>query len=123
MSSGPALIVLAAGKGSRFVGAAHKLAQSLGPSTVLGATLRHAIETQLAIVVVTTAPLAELARRSVAARDVVVLPEVGSGSDGTALGMGYSIAAGVSARPDTHGWLIPPGDMPLVRPTSMRAAA
>ncbi|HEY9067279.1 MAG TPA: nucleotidyltransferase family protein [Burkholderiaceae bacterium] len=123
MSSGPALIVLAAGKGSRFVGAEHKLAQPLGPSTVLGATLRHAIETQLAIVVVTTAPLAELARRSVAARDVVVLPEVGSGPDRAALGMGYSIAAGVGARPDAHGWLILPGDMPLVRPSSMLAVA
>jgi molybdenum cofactor cytidylyltransferase len=121
--AGPALIVLAAGKGSRFIGAEHKLAQPLGPSTVLGTTLRHAIETRLAVIVVTTAPLAELARRSVAARDVIVLPEVGSSSNGAALGMGYSIAAGVGARPDAHGWLILPGDMPLVRPASMLAVA
>lgn len=121
MLSGPALIVLAAGRGSRFDGAEHKLVQPLGPSTVLGATLRHAIETQLPIVVVTTEPLADLARRSVAARDVVVLPEVGSSSE--PLGMGYSIAAGVSARPDARGWLVLPGDMPLVRSATMLAVA
>ncbi len=123
MALGPALIVLAAGKGSRFSGAEHKLAQPLGPSTVLATTLRHAIETHLAVVVVTTEPLADLARRSVAARDVVVLPEVGSGSTNATLGMGFSIAAGVNARPDARGWLILPGDMPLVRPASMLAVA
>jgi molybdenum cofactor cytidylyltransferase len=123
MALGPALIVLAAGKGSRFSGAEHKLAQPLGPSTVLGSTLRHAIETHLPVVVVTTEPLADLARRSVAARDVVVLPEVGSAGSSATLGMGHSIAAGVSARPDARGWLILPGDMPLVRPASMLAVA
>ena len=123
MALEPALIVLAAGRGSRFNGAEHKLAQPLGPSTVLGCTLRHAIETHLAVVVVTTEPLAGLARRSVAARDVVVLPEVGSGAGSATLGMGYSIAAGVSARPDASGWLILPADMPLVLPASMLAVA
>ena len=126
MALGPAVIVLAAGKGSRFSGVEHKLAQPLGPSTVLGSTLRHAIETHLPVVVVTTEPLADLARRSVAARDVVVLPEVGSSASNAALatlGMGYSIAAGVGARPDARGWLILPGDMPLVRPASMLAVA
>jgi len=126
MALGPAVIVLAAGKGSRFSGVEHKLAQPLGPSTVLGSTLRHAIETHLPVVVVTTEPLADLARRSVAARDVVVLPEVGSSASNAALatlGMGYSIAAGVGARPDARGWIILPGDMPLVRPASMLAVA
>ena len=126
MALGPAVIVLAAGKGSRFSGVEHKLAQPLGPSTVLGSTLRHAIETHLPVVVVTTEPLADLARRSVAARDVVVLPEVGSSASNAALatlGMGYSIAAGVGARPDARGWLILPGDMPLVRPASMLSVA
>jgi len=123
MALGPALIVLAAGRGSRFNGAEHKLAQPLGPSTVLGCTLRHAIETHLPVVVVTTEPLAGLARRSVAARDVVVLPEVGSAPGSATLGMGYSIAAGVSARPDAGGWLILPADMPLVLPASMLAVA
>lgn len=122
MSSRPAVIVLAAGKGSRFVGADHKLAQNLGAASVLGNTLAHAIASHLPVVVVTTSGLADLARRSVAARDVIVVPEVGS--DGVAgLGMGYSIAAGVAAKPNASGWLILPGDMPRVRSATLQQVA
>ena len=121
MTSRPAVIVLAAGKGSRFLGPEHKLAQGLGGSTVLGATLRNAIASHLQVVVVTTAGFAELARRHVAARDVIVLPEVGSA--GPALGMGHSISAGVGARPQASGWLVLPADMPLVLPTTLQAVA
>ena len=122
MNTQPAVIVLAAGKGSRFLGSHHKLAQQLGSATVLGATLRHAIASQLQVVVVTTQAFAELARRSIAARDVVVLPEVGAG-DNPLLGMGYSIGAGVNARPEASGWIILPGDMPLVQPATIQAVA
>ena len=122
MTAPPAVIVLAAGKGSRFLGTDHKLVQSLGSVTVLGSTLRHAIESQLQVVVVTTDALADVARRSVAARDVIVLPEVGApGHNG--LGMGYSISVGVAARPDASGWLILPGDMPQVRAPTLQAVA
>jgi molybdenum cofactor cytidylyltransferase len=122
MRSRPAVIVLAAGSGKRFLGAAHKLSQALGGATVLGTTLRHAIASQLPVVVVTTEALADIARRSVAARDLVVLPEAGTGS-AAHLGMGYSIAAGVSARAHAGGWLILPADMPLVKPATMLAVA
>lgn len=122
MKSQSAVIVLAAGKGSRFESADHKLAQRLGAGTVLGTTLRHAIASHLAVVVVTTEPFADLARRSVAARDVVVLPAIGT-DGGTPLGMGYSIAAGVAARPDASGWVILPADMPLVQPATVQAVA
>lgn len=122
MVARPAVIVLAAGKGSRFLGADHKLAQTLGASTVLGTTLQHAIASDLQVVVVTTQALADLACRSVAARDVIVLPEVGAPGE-TALGMGYSIGAGVSARPEAGGWLILPGDMPQVQPLTLQAVA
>jgi len=37
--------------------------------------------------------------------------------------MGYSIAAGVAASADAGGWLVLPGDMPQVQPTSMLAVA
>jgi len=122
MISRPAVIVLAAGKGSRFLGTEHKLVQSLGSLTVLGTTLRQAIASHLPVVVVTTEALADVARRSVAARDVVLIPEVGTdGQNG--LGMGYSIAAGVSARPDASGWLILPGDMPRVQPDTLQRVA
>ena len=38
-------------------------------------------------------------------------------------GMGDSIAAGVRATRDASGWLILPGDLPLVRPESLRMVA
>ena len=122
MGGRPAVIVLAAGKGSRFLGTEHKLAQSLGALTVLGCTLQHAIASHLRVVVVTTEALADVACRSVAARDVIVLPEVGAPGQNT-LGMGYSISAGVNARPDAAGWLILPGDMPQVQPLTLQTVA
>ncbi len=122
MNLPPAVIVLAAGKGSRFLGLDHKLAQDLGTSTVLGTTLRHATQSGLPVVVVTTAAFAKIASQSVAANDLVVLPEVGATGHGS-LGMGYSIAAGVSARPNANGWIILPGDMPLIESATIQAVA
>jgi molybdenum cofactor cytidylyltransferase len=123
MASTRTVIVLAAGGGSRFTADSHKLAARFsGERSVLATTLGQAIASHLHVVVVTTEPFADLARQSVAARDVVVVPEVGdAGSPG--LGMGYSISAGVSARPHAAGWLILPGDMPLVQPATLLAVA
>ena len=118
----PAVIVLAAGIGSRFSASTHKLTQRLGASSVLGSTLRHAIASHLPVVVVTTVALADAARRHVAARDVVVVPSVGTPGPAP-LGIGYSIAAGVSARPDASGWLVLPGDMPMVQSATLTAVA
>ena len=128
MNSTVVLVVLAAGQGSRFRSGGHKLSQKLGASTVLGTTLGHALVSQLSVVVVTTAALAALAQLTVASSDVVVIPEVGSARkdvDGKAadLGMGYSIAHGVLARPQASGWLVLPGDMPMVQPETLRAVA
>jgi molybdenum cofactor cytidylyltransferase len=122
MKSQPVVIVLAAGRGSRFAGTSHKLAQALGAGSVLGQTLSHAIESQLPVIVVTTEPLAAEAWRWVARRDVILLPEVGSAGAGP-LGMGSSIAAGVAARSQAAGWLMLPGDMPLVRPSTLLRVA
>lgn len=122
MRARPAVIVVAAGRGSRFDGALHKLAQPVGRTTVLGATVRHAVGSHLPVVVVTTEALASIARTSVASRDVVVLPDAASDAR-LPLGMGYSIAAGVAARPDASGWIVLPGDMPLVRGETIAAVA
>lgn len=122
MDSSPCVIVLAAGSGSRYAGERHKLVEPLGDATVLGLTIVHAIESRLPVLVVTTGALAVEASRWVARRDLVLLPEVGT-AGAQALGMGASIAAGVAARPNASGWLILPGDMPLVKSASLRAVA
>ncbi len=122
MNPSPVIIVLAAGLGRRFDDPRHKLAQTLGNSTVLGQTVQHAIESGLPVVVVTTEPLLSEVSTMVARRDVVLMPAVqAKGSVGE--GMGHSIAAGVAARPNADGWLVLPGDMPLVRATTLRAVA
>jgi molybdenum cofactor cytidylyltransferase len=114
----PALVVLAAGQGRRFGGDGHKLAQPLGSSDVLGHCLRRAVESGLPVVVVTTAALAPLAAPHLAGADVVVVAD-----EEARRGMGRSIASGVAARPHAPGWLILPGDMPLVQPATIRAVA
>jgi molybdenum cofactor cytidylyltransferase len=116
MLTRPTLVGLAAGQGRRFGSTQSKLAQPLGSDTVLGRTVRHAIETRWPVAVVTTEALAPIVRTWVATRDVVVLSPAEA-----ARGMGHSIAAGVAAHPDAQGWLVLPGDMPLVRPESMLA--
>ena len=118
----PTVVVLAAGSGSRFKGTGPKLGQSFGAASVLAHTLEAVVSAGMPVVVVTVAPLVELARSIVASRDIVLLPPVGSASR-EPLGEGFSIAAGVSARPHVPGWLILPGDMPLVRPETLRAVA
>lgn len=118
MGQGPVVIVVAAGRGSRFSGRGHKLLQALGSSTVLGTTLGHVLESGLPLVVVTTAALGSEAARVVARRDVVVL-----GDEEAARGMGHTIAAGVLARSQAQGWLVLPADMPLVGPPVLLGVA
>ncbi|MEN9395652.1 MAG: hypothetical protein RLZ81_182 [Pseudomonadota bacterium] len=92
----PTVIVLASGRGERFAaagGSTHKLQARLGDQTVLAHTLA-AVQ--------------------------------GSGlpwhlEDAGHAGMGDSIAAAVRATPHAQGWLILPGDLPLVRSQTLRA--
>ena len=118
MKTLPTIVVLAAGFGSRFKGARHKLDEPLHGSTVLGCTLRQAVASQLPVVLVTTALFVAAANEVLATRDIVVLSLAEASR-----GMGHSIAAGVGERPDAGGWLILPGDMPMVRAQTLRAVA
>ena len=118
MSERPVVVVLAAGRGSRFAGASHKLLQALGASTVLGTTLAQVMESRLPCVVVTTPALEPEAARVVARRDLVVIPQHEADK-----GIGHTVAAGVQVRPHAPGWLLLPADMPLVGPHTLEAVA
>ncbi len=133
MKGQPAIIVLAAEQGDRFrrrhmpPGAAR---HAPGGPGLLGPTLDHALATRLPVVVVTTARLADTVRGHVASRDIVVVPaharpgapvdpaETDVRADWT---VGHSIAAGVSATSSAAGWLLLPGDMPMVSPATLLA--
>ena len=97
----PIVIVLAAGKGARFLasgGAQHKLHTYIGEYTVLEHTLR--------------------AVRASGLPFVTVLPEHNPTG-----GMGDSIAAGVRLCPAAAGWLVLPADLPWIQPATLRAVA
>ena len=94
--SQPVVLVLASGRGQRFAasgGAVHKLRAPLGDTTVLEHTL--------------------------AAVRASGLPW--HLEDAGHPGMGDSIAAAVRATADAPGWLVLPGDLPLVLPETLRS--
>ncbi len=101
--SSPVVVVLAAGQGRRFQaegGAGSKLQADLLGRPVLEWTLAAVRNSGLPWVVV---------ERPV--------------QDSERLGMGDSIARGVASAGDAPGWLILPGDMPLIQPGSLIRAA
>lgn len=92
------VLVLASGRGERFVasgGRGSKLDAPLGSLTVLDHTIAAVIASGLPLHV----------------------------EDAGHPGMGDSIAAAVRATADASGWLVLPGDLPLVAPESLRAVA
>jgi molybdenum cofactor cytidylyltransferase len=94
----PTVIVLASGRGERFLasgGTAHKLSALLGGRPVLEHTLAAVRESGLPWHL----------------------------EDAGHPGMGDSIAAAVRATRDAGGWLVLPGDLPLVNPASLVAVA
>lgn len=96
--SAPIVLVLASGRGERFAasgGLVHKLRAPLGATTVLEHTL--------------------------AAVRASGLPW--HLEDAGHPGMGDSIAAAVRATAQAPGWLVLPGDLPLIRPDTLRTMA
>ena len=96
--SSPTVLILASGRGERFVasgGQGSKLQAMLHGKTVL----QHTVD-------------------AVRASGLPYHVE-----NGPHPGMGDSIAAAVRATPDAAGWLILPGDLPLIQPDTLRAVA
>jgi molybdenum cofactor cytidylyltransferase len=94
------VLVLAAGRGERFAasgGTTHKLQALLAGKPVL----QHVLD-------------------AVAASG---LPHHVVHADPSRPGMGDSITAGVRATADASGWLVLPGDLPLVQPATLLAVA
>ena len=99
----PTLLILAAGSGSRYRasgGQTHKLDALINGSSVLKRAMRAAEQSGLAWHVVRAA-------------------DVPQGS----VGMGDSIATGARATANATGWLIIPGDLPLVLPATLQRVA
>lgn len=110
-------LLLAGGEGRRFGGP--KLLAPLPDGTpVAVAAARHLAEgglEEMVAVVRPGGPDLERALAGTGAR-VVAAPEARRG-------MGASLAAGVAACPDAHGWIVALGDMPWIRPETVAAVA
>jgi molybdenum cofactor cytidylyltransferase len=95
---GPTVLVLASGRGERFIesgGGTHKLQALLAGKPVL----QHTLD-------------------AVAASGLAWHLE-----DAGHPGMGDAIAAAVRATPEASGWLVLPGDLPLLQAATLRAVA
>ncbi|WP_374941362.1 nucleotidyltransferase family protein [Scandinavium lactucae] len=100
MVPSPVVIILAAGRGERFLASGattHKLEAQLGTQSVLSHVIRAAEASGLGW--------------------YIVRPEGGT------QGMGESISLGVRATPHASGWLILPADLPLIQPATLQRVA
>jgi len=98
--SSPVVLILAAGRGERFLasgGKTHKLEALLGGKTVLA----HVIQ----------------------AVEAAALPWHLVRPEGGTRGMGESISLGVQSTAGASGWLILPADLPLIQPASLLRVA
>lgn len=105
-SSQPVVLVLAAGRGERFAASGarvHKLEALLAGQRVLDHVLNAV-------------------RQSGLPHHVVHAGDVQAAEGGLA-GMGDSIAVGVRATSGAAGWMILPGDLPLIQPQTLQAIA
>lgn len=111
MSRNVGIIITAAGFAKRFReagGNGNKLDARLNNCSVFAQTLNNACATQLAVHVVTRPENTHIQDLCRAQQVPVTLID--------SAGLGESIAAGVRANPDWHGWLIHLADMPFVPP-------
>lgn len=117
----PVAIVLAAGRGRRFVaagGAPFKQSQALhGTRSVVEHVCDLYAASGLTVVCALHPALRDIGRQLAAAGHRVV--RVADADHG----MGHSLAAAVAAAPSQVGWLVGLADMPRIRPATIRAVA
>ena len=104
----PVVLILAAGAGERFRtagGGQHKLQAPFVREGVTRTVLEH---------LVATAQASGLPWHVVSAE---------AAAHHSVQGMGTSIATGVAATPEAGGWLVLPGDLPLIRSDTLQAVA
>ena len=108
VNSPPVILILAAGRSERFRAAG-------GPSDKLSAELTTPRGTRSVLEhVIAAARASGLSWHVVTPEQTASLPQQG---------MGTSIAVGVAATPGAGGWLVMPGDLPLIQPESLQAVA
>ncbi|ARJ43877.1 hypothetical protein B1H58_18695 [Pantoea alhagi] len=109
------ILLLAAGESTRYRAACgrHKLLEPIEGEPMLARSYRIARESGLPVaVVLRPAPLA--LRRCTGGAHQIILPSTGIAS---------SVAAGVKATAQWHGWLIMLADMPWLSPATLRQTA
>jgi molybdenum cofactor cytidylyltransferase len=102
------VLILAAGRGERYLaagGQTHKLDAMLTTHAGTLRVLQH---------VIAAARASGLPWHVVRPQDTAHMP---------VQGLGTSIATGVRATPDAIGWLVLPADLPLIQPQSIQAIA
>lgn len=107
-TAAPVVLILAAGRSERFRAAGGQSDKLEAPLTTANGT-RSVLEH-----VIAAAQASGLPWHVVRAADTTHHAEQG---------MGTSIATGVAATPDAAGWLVLPGDLPLIQPQSLCTVA
>lgn len=118
------VIIVHEGRSALSHGAA-ALPHPLSKIGILQAALGQALACGLPVVLAASAAVAEQSRHMMALRDIVVLNTNGLAhlAAGEQIDSGHAIAMAVGARPHAPGWVVLPGDMPLVRPDTILAVA
>lgn len=109
-------LLLAAGQGRRFGG--DKLLQALADGTPVAVAAARALKAACAESIAVLRPEQGALASLLEAEGLRVVRCAAARS-----GMGHSLAAGVAASRDAHGWLVALADMPCIRVATLQAVA